>query len=130
MSHPRRYDPEDPYLTQLRELCLALPEAKEKVSHGHPNFYTVKVFAVFGGVVKGDHASDRYGRSVLVLLDAAERAAALADPRFFTPAYYGPAGWVGLDLTAAAPDWTEVAELLESSYRATATRRLVRLLEH
>ena len=59
MSHPSRFEADDPYLARLREVCLALPEAAEKVSHGHPNFYTTKVFAVFGGVVKGDHYNTR-----------------------------------------------------------------------
>jgi hypothetical protein len=41
------------------------------------------------------------------------------------PAYYGPSGWVGLNFRAAQPDWEEVAELVEDSYRNTAPKRLV-----
>ncbi|MFT4293969.1 MAG: MmcQ/YjbR family DNA-binding protein [Micropruina sp.] len=128
MSHPRRYQPDDPYLARLRPLCLGLPEASEKESHGQPNFYTRKVFAVFGGVVKGDHDSDRWSQSVLILPNLLTREAALHDERFFVPAYYGPYGWVGLNFRAAEVDWDEVADLVEESYRNTAPARLVRLL--
>jgi hypothetical protein len=129
MSHPPRFEPDDAYLAQLRAVCLALPEAKEKVSHGHPNFYTKKVFAVFGGVVKGDHGADDYSQSVLFRPHSDERAALEADPRIFVPAYYGPSGWLGLNFRAAEPDWAEVAELVEDSYRNTAIKRLIAALD-
>lgn len=129
MAHPSRYSEDDRFLARVREVCLSLPEAAEKVSHGHPNFFTRKVFAVYGGMVKGDHASDVFGQALLVLPDVDERPALVEDPRFFIPAYYGPYGWVGLDFRAAAPDWDEVAELVDASYRNTAPPRLVRLLD-
>lgn len=44
------------------------------------------------------------------------------------PAYVGGKGWVGVYLEGAA-DWAEVAELVEESYRLTAPKRLVALLE-
>ena len=48
--------------------------------------------------------------------------------RFFVPAYVGSKGWVGVYLEGAV-DWVEVTELVEESYRLTATERLVALLE-
>lgn len=129
MEHPRRFDPDDPLLARLREVCLRLPGAAEKISHGHPVFHTKKLFAIFGGLVKGDHSSDLHARSVLFLVDPSERDAIDADPRFFFPAYYGPSGWRGLDLDHDATDWDEVAELVEDSYRLTAPRRLVAVLD-
>lgn len=69
---------------------------------------------------KGDHGSDVLARSVLVLPDPKKkRQALLADERFFTPGYYGPYGWVGLNF-AAEVDWDEVAELVDSSFRNAA----------
>ena len=50
------------------------------------------------------------------------------DPRTFVPAYLGPSGWLGIDLDDST-DWVEVAELLDSSYRATAPARLVAALD-
>jgi hypothetical protein len=122
------FDDGDPLLARLRSVCLSLPGSAEKISHGRPNFFTKKVFAVYGGVVKGDHHSGRYDQSLLLLPDPDEAVALAADPRFFTPAYYGPYGWLGLDLTAARLDWTEVRELVEDSFRQTAPKTLVRAL--
>jgi hypothetical protein len=129
MSHPARFDPDDPLLQRVRDICLALPGAQEKISHGRPNFFTRKVFAVYGATVKGEHWSTERDRSVQVLLDADERAALQRDDRFFVPAYTGAYGWLGLDLTVAPVDWAEVAELVEASYRSTAGRRLVATLD-
>lgn len=129
MAHPARFDSADPLLTKLRTICLALPSAQEKISHGLPNFFTRKVFAVFGGLVKGDHAATDFARSVLILPDADERTALLDDERFFSPAYSGPAGWVGLNLAIGRPDWTEVAELVDMSYRNTAGKRMIAKLD-
>jgi hypothetical protein len=119
---------DDPVLRRVRERALALPEAQEKVSHGRPAFYTGRVFAYYGGAVRVDHGWVQHGQAVLVLPEESEREALLEESRSFVPAYLGPAGWVGLDLTEDA-DWTEVAELLEDSYRRTAPRRLVSSLD-
>lgn len=133
MAHPVMFEDADPYLARLREICLALPEAQEKVSHGRPNFFTKKVFAGYGAVIRGDHDPEPYAHSLVFLPDAADRPALLADDRFFEPAYLGPYGWLGLDFSPAGSvarvAWDEVAELVDASYRLTAPARLVRLLE-
>jgi hypothetical protein len=79
------FEPADPYLGRLREICLALPGADEKVSHGRPNFFTRKVFAIYGGVVKGDHDPGPFRHAVIVKPDSADRAALLEDERFGVP---------------------------------------------
>lgn len=122
-------DQNSPHLAALRRICLALPGAAEKTSHGRPTFFTKKIFAVFGGVEKGHHHSGRYDEAVLFLPDPAEAPALLSDERFFTPGYYGPYGWVGLDFTAAPVDWAEVQELVVDSFRQTAPKTLVRVLD-
>jgi hypothetical protein len=129
VAHPIMFDDADPYLAQLRRICLAMPGAAEKVSHGRPCFHTKKIFAIYGAVAKGDDVSGRYDHSVLVLPEADETPALLADPRFFVPAYWGPWGWIGLDFTAATIDWAEVAELVTDSFMTTAPTRLVAQLE-
>lgn len=133
MGHPQEFDDHDPLLARLRTVCLALPEAQEKVSHGRPHFRagpTGRGFAVYGGGVKvapGEH--ERHDRAVLVKVDPAELPALDADPRFWVPAYYGPAGWRGTDLDGAGAGWVEVAELVDASYRLVAARRLVARLD-
>ncbi|NIL80833.1 MmcQ/YjbR family DNA-binding protein [Rhodococcoides kroppenstedtii] len=129
MAHPVRFDDDDELLRHVRELALGFPGAAEKVSHGRPQFFTTKTFAVYGATVKGDHHSTRWSRSLQFLPDPDEHDALVGDTRFFVPAYWGPAGWLGLDLTVDEPDWDEVRELIDMSYRRTATRRLVAELD-
>lgn len=127
MAHPLMFDDADPVLGRLRALALAFPDAAEKVSHGHPAFFTTKVFAYYGGSVKVDGVHRQHERSVLVLLDPDERAALLGEERAYLPAYLGPSGWVGVDL-GGDTDWGEIGELLDASYRRTAgARRVARL---
>lgn len=123
------YDDRDPLLRRLRNIALDFPEAQEKTAHGRPTFFTTKVFASYGGSIKGDRQSCALDRALLFLPDEPEREALLGDGRFQVPAYLGPSGWLGLDLAAEEPDWAEVRELIDASYRRTAPRRLVALLE-
>lgn len=121
------------HLVRVRELCLSLPGAAERRSHGRPNFFTRKVFAIFGGSLKGDHYAPVARHSLLFLPDACEREALVGDDRFFVPAYVGASGWLGLSFHLIGGvdevDWVEVAELVEMSYRLTAPSTLVRELD-
>ena len=122
MAHPRMYSDDDPHLAELRELALGFPEAEEKESHGRPNFFAGKVFAVYSGI-----EARPYG--VIFKPDPDDRAALLEDDRFYVPPYYGPGGWLALDLEAAPVDWDEVAELLDASYRQIALKRQLKALD-
>lgn len=122
------FDEADPLLGRLRALALALPDAAEKISHGHPAFFTTKVFAYYGGSVKIDGGYQQRERSVLVLVDPGERLAMSQKPRCYVPAYLGASGWIGVDLTDDT-DWDEVGELLDASYRRTAGPRRVAVLD-
>ena len=119
MAHPRVYSDDDPYLSDLRRLALALPESCEVEAWGRPTFRAgKKIFAVFTGF-----NNERY--SLVFSPDAAERPALLDDSRFYVPPYWGPSGWLALDFTAAVVDWNEVGELLETSYRQVALKRMI-----
>jgi predicted DNA-binding protein (MmcQ/YjbR family) len=122
------FDDDDPYLAQVRELALALPDAAEKVSHGRPAMFTKKVFAYYGGSLKQDGEWVQHPHSIVVLADPADRHALLEEDRTYIPAYLGPSGWIGIDLDERT-DWTEVAELLDASYRLTAPKRSVTRLD-
>lgn len=128
------YDEEDPQLARVRVLALALPAAAEKVSHGKPVFFTKKVFAHYGWLRRhSDWQQWRAEpRTVVVLPDADEREALLADPRCFHPAYLGAYGWVAIELPPARggkAQWAEIGELLYESYRNTAGKRLIAELD-
>jgi hypothetical protein len=127
MAHPLMFDEADPMLSRVRSLALAFPDAAEKVSHGRPAFFTTKVFAYYGGSVKVDGVYQQHEQSVVVLLEPDERSALVDDERVYVPAYLGPAGWIGVDLTAGT-DWDEINELLDASYRRTAGKRRIAAL--
>ena len=118
------YHDDDPHLAELRAVCLALPESTEVEAWGVPTFRAgKKIFAVFSGTEPRPHGL------VFKPEDDDERAALLEDDRFSSPPYWGPGGWLALDLDAAPVDWTEVAELVEGSYRQVALKRMLKLLD-
>lgn len=133
MPHPIMFRDDDFGLAEVREIALGFPEAFEKISWGRPVFCAPKMFVMYGGNVKpetkgGDYR--QYPHSILVKVDDSDRRALEQDDRFFFPAYMGPFGWLGLDLTASEkPDWNEVRELIDASFRLIAPKKLVRLLD-
>jgi predicted DNA-binding protein (MmcQ/YjbR family) len=117
------YRDDDPYLAELREICLALPESAEIEAWGRPTFRAgKKMFAVFTGLVE-----ERF--SLVFKPEADERPALVSDERFYVPKYYGPSGWLALDFTAAPVAWDEVTELVEGSYRQVALKRMLTALD-
>jgi len=116
------YEERDLGLAELRAICLDLPEATEVESWGRPTFRAKKIFATYGSGTDHPH-------SVIFKPDDDERPALVQDARIFVPPYYGPSGWLALDFEAATPDWDEVAELVESSYRKMALKRMLKVLD-
>ncbi len=110
-------------LARVRALCLALPEATERLSHGTPTWFVrhKRSFVMFWD----DHHGD--GRVALwCAAPAGAQEAMVADhPEvFFRPPYVGHRGWVGMRVDRR-PDWAEVAEVVEEAYRAVAPPTLV-----
>ena len=128
MGHPLMFDDDDPVLARLRRIALDLPGSREKITHGHPAFFTTRVFAYFGGSIKVDGTYVQHPHSVVVRPPEEERRALLEDARCYAPAYLAPSGWVGVDVDEET-DWGEITELVETSYRDTAGRRLVAELD-
>ena len=113
-------------LLRLRRLCLALPDAREKVSHGAPTFFVDKgkVFAMFAS--RSNHHGA--GRNAVWLNAAPGNQAMMieaAPDRYFQPPYVGPNGWVGVWLDVDAVDWDELAELLRDSWQMAAPKKLL-----
>jgi len=119
VSHPTTYSEDDPFLADLRRIVDELPETAEVEAWGRPTFRAgKKMFAMFVH-------QDGHGFAVTFKPEPDERAALLADDRFYSPPYLGPGGWLALDLQSAPVDWREVAELLEGSYRQVALKRML-----
>jgi predicted DNA-binding protein (MmcQ/YjbR family) len=131
MPHPIMFHDDDPGLAEVRKIALAFPEAFEKISWGRPVFCAPKIFAMYGGNAKTDVKGEyiAYPHSILVKVDDSDRRALEHDKRFFYPAYMGPSGWLGLDLTAAKVDWDEVRELIDASFRMVAPKKLITQLD-
>lgn len=132
MAHPKQFDDADPVLAKLRTICLALPGADEKVSHGRPAFFTKKIFAIYGAVVKGDHHAGDHDQALVFMPSADDEASIDQDDRFFVPAYWGPYGWRAVDLPhrkTGKVGWDEVTELIEDSFRMTAPKRSIAELD-
>ncbi len=115
-------------LSRTREICLALPEVSERLSHGTPTFFIRERTAFVYAWVDGHH--DRTfphlwcaaGPGVLEVLTGAE------PEHFFRPPYVGHRGWVGVRLDGEV-GWDEVAEVCQDAFRAVAPRRLVTQLD-
>lgn len=112
-------------LEKLRPLCLALPEACEKLSHGMPAFHIEngRMFAY----LSHDHHDD--GRiAVLVKTSGEDEQAMLieAEPElYYRPPYLGPSGWVGMRVDRDDSDWDRVADRIAISWEMVAPRRLL-----
>jgi predicted DNA-binding protein (MmcQ/YjbR family) len=128
-AHPvRRHGAADERLiARLRKICLALPEANEKVSHGEPTWFAGKgkVFAMLDG---HHHNSPHLSVWLPQPLGAQEALIDADAERFFRPPYVGVSGWVGMVLDTK-PDWGVVEGLVRESYRHVATKKLVTKLD-
>jgi predicted DNA-binding protein (MmcQ/YjbR family) len=107
-------------LARLRKLCLALPDAEETVTFGHPTFRVKgKTFSVLEDY-KGE-------LGICVKVEKELQGIFLDDPRFFRTPYIGKHGWVTLRVYAERIKWNEVKELVKGSYLlvrpAPATKR-------
>ena len=124
-SHPARdLSPADRRLAErVRKICLALPEANERVSHGEPTWFAGKgkTFAMLD-----NHHHDSPHLSVwLPQPPDVQQSLMETDPdRFFRPPYVGPRGWIGVVLDTH-PDWDMVESLVRDAYRHVATKKLV-----
>jgi hypothetical protein len=109
-------------VARLRAICMALPDAVEKLSHGEPTWFAGKgkVFAMLDNHHHGaEHLAVWLPQPVGVqetLIDA--------DPeRFFRPPYVGPSGWIGVVLDTR-PNWALVENMVRDAYLHVATARL------
>lgn len=105
----------------VREVCLGLPEAEEKLSHGTPDFHVRgKTFATYAVNHHGD------GRVALWLNspDGAQRLYSERDPDYyFVPPYVGPRGWLGIELNQGL-GWDRIAQQVVAAYNKVAPKSL------
>jgi hypothetical protein len=126
--HPRKLPvgrAEKAAVERLRAICLALPEATEKIAWGEPTWRAGKIFAQMD---THHHAADH----LAVWLPArpgVQEALVAEDPvQFFRPPYVGHLGWIGVRIDRK-PDWKIVAGLVADAYRQVAPSRLIAKLD-
>ena len=113
---------EDRRLVRLTKICLLLPETTRQLLGSHASFLVRKrIFAYF---LNNHHGDGIVAVTAKVLPGDNEALAAAQPARFYLPAYIGPRGWVALRLDAGKVDWEEVRDLVATSYRLVAPKRL------
>lgn len=120
--HPPKMDGPGETLTKFRQICLALPEATELETWGHPTFRVKdKIFASAGA---------EGGVWSLGMKTTQEMQAGLvtSDPRFSVAAYVGKHGWVSMRVDGDT-DWNLVRALVVDSYRMIAPKKLATLVK-
>jgi predicted DNA-binding protein (MmcQ/YjbR family) len=122
MEHPRLFDDDDVVVARLRGICLPYPEATEVEAWGRPTFRAgKKLFAIAGASMHRAHS--------VVFKPAPDEHPALTQlADVFVPPYFGPSGWLALDL-GGTTEWDFVAELLDTSYRQVALKRQLAALD-
>ena len=101
-------------LDRLRAIALALPEATEELTWGTDiNFRVRKKIFCFPG----------QGGSITVKADRDELPALLGDSSCRPAPYLARGGWIAMELVAPI-DWTELTELIATSYCLIAPKTL------
>ncbi|MEO0975319.1 MAG: MmcQ/YjbR family DNA-binding protein [Pseudomonadota bacterium] len=106
-------------------LCLSFPEAAQKISHGSP-CWTVrgKQFAIFS---INHHGDGHVGLIVRSPPGEQQHLVSINPDVFYVPAYYGPAGWTGIELNGDVV-WTDVSACTANAWRHVAPSSLANTL--
>jgi hypothetical protein len=115
-------------LDRLREICMALPEVTERLSHGSPNWF-VRDKKVFVSSHVDGHHQNQFPHLWCAAPPGVQEELVMAEPaRFFRPPYVGHRGWLGVRLDVDV-DWKEIAGICEDAYRLVAPKALVAQLD-
>ena len=124
---PKQKPPEDgeKHVERVRQICAALPETWEKISHGEPTFFVgKKVFAM----CSINHHDDGHIAVTIPAAIGIQAALIESNPKkFYRPPYVGPAGWVGIELPRVKDK--ELALHLREAWRLIAPEKLLVLLD-
>ena len=106
---------------RVRQMCLALPETSERLSHGEPTFFVHnKVFVMFAN----NHHGDGHIAVWLPVPDGMQSSLIESAPEiFFRPAYVGGRGWVGIELSRISDD--DLSFHIHVAWELIAPKRLV-----
>jgi hypothetical protein len=111
---------------RVRSICLSLPSATEKLSHGAPAFFVGRQFVMLWPNGHHDHHFPHLWCAAPA--GAAESFITMAPQRYFKPPYVGSRGWLGVRLDGGV-DWGAIEVHCEDAYRAVASKKLAAQLD-
>jgi hypothetical protein len=90
------------HLKRVRQICLALPDVTEKISHGEPTFFVrQRVFTMFAN----NHHNDGHVAVWIPAAPGLQEALISEQPEtYFRPPYVGSSGWVGIELARVSDE--------------------------
>ena len=129
LPHPVKHitSRDAPLVERLRKICLAFPEAGERLSHGEPTWFAGKGKA-FAMLDNHHHGSPHLSVWLPQPSDVQETLIRADAERFFRPPYVGPSGWIGVVLDTR-PDWKMVRQLVREAFLHVATKKLLAQLD-
>jgi hypothetical protein len=107
---------------RLRAICMALPEATERLSHGEPTWF-VRDKKVFASLDDHHHGADHLALWCPAPPGVQAELVEQEPRRFFRPPYVGGRGWLGVRIDRD-PDWNEVDRIVRDAYRLVAPKKL------
>ena len=110
----------DSIADRVRTICLSLPGATEKLSHGSPAFFVGKQFVMLWA--DGHHDHDFPHLWCAAPPGVQDEVVTTEPERFFRPPYVGHRGWIGLRLDVPIDD-EELRAVCEDAYRAVASKK-------
>ncbi|HMJ25664.1 MAG TPA: MmcQ/YjbR family DNA-binding protein [Pyrinomonadaceae bacterium] len=116
---PKKADQGKKLIERVRKICLALPGATEKLSHGEPTFFVKKVFAMCS---TNHHHDGHFAVVVPAAIGVQQMLIERAPEKFYRPPYVGGAGWVGIELNRVSDE--ELAFHLQEAWRLIAPKKL------
>jgi hypothetical protein len=116
---PKKADQGEKHIARVRKICLALPGASEKLSHGEPTFFVKKVFAMCS---TNHHNDGHFAVVIPAAIGIQEMLIERSPQKFYRPPYVGGAGWVGIELDRI--DDKELAFHIKEAWRIIAPKKL------
>ena len=112
-------DADGEQIGRVRRICLAMPEASEKLSHGEPTFFAGKVFAMFSN----NHHNDGHVALLVPTPPGVQEALIATSPKtYYRPPYVGVKGWVGIELDSISDE--DLAGHITDAWRMIAPKKI------
>ena len=110
----------DDAIQRVRRICLALPGAWEKVSHGEPTWFVgKKVFAMFSN---NHHHDGHLAVTVPAAIGIQQMLIGKAPKKFYSPPYVGCRGWIGIEVDRVTDQ--ELALHIKEAWALIAPKKL------